>query len=43
MDSCPCNEYPLIPNFYIVKMGFKGVNIFLIFAAKVKVVGTTTI
>ena len=23
--TCPCNEYPLKPHFYIVKMGYAGV------------------
>ena len=27
--TCPCYVYPLISQFYIVKMGFIGVNIFL--------------
>ena len=22
--TCPCNEYPLIPHFYIAKQGFTG-------------------
>ena len=34
MIICPCNEHPLTPNFYIVKLGFIGVYIFLIFALK---------
>ena len=33
--TCPCNIYPLTPHFYIVKLGFTGVYIFvLIFALK---------
>ena len=33
--ASPCNEYPLTPHFYIVKLGFTGVYIFfLIFAPK---------
>ena len=33
MQTSPCNEYPLTPNFYIVKLVFTGVYIFfLIFA-----------
>ena len=33
----PCNEDPLIPHFYIVKLGFTGVHFcFLIFAPKHK-------
>ena len=23
--TCPCNEYPLIPHFYIAKLGYAGV------------------
>ena len=34
MQTSPCNEYPLTPHFYIVKLGFTGVYIFLIFALK---------
>ena len=30
----PCNEQPLTPHFYIVKLGFTGVYFFLIFAPK---------
>ena len=26
--TCPCNEYPLTPHFYIVKLGFTWVYIF---------------
>ena len=37
MITCPCHVYPLTPNFYIVKLGFKRVYIFfLIFALKHK-------
>ena len=25
--TCPCNEHPLTPHFYIVKLGFTGVYI----------------
>ena len=25
MQTCPCNEYPLAPNFHIVKLGFTRV------------------
>ena len=35
--TSPCNEHPLISHFYIVKLGFTGVNwytFFLIFALK---------
>ena len=35
MQTSPCNEYPLTPHFYQVKLGFTGVYIFfLIFALK---------
>ena len=34
MIKCPCNVYPSTTHFYIVKLGFTGVNIFLIFALK---------
>ena len=34
MLTCPCNVDPVTPNFYIVKLGFTGVYIFLIFALK---------
>ena len=30
--TCPCNEDPFTPHFYIVKLGFTGVLFFLIFA-----------
>ena len=29
--TSPCNEYPLAPHFYIVKLGFTGVYIFFLF------------
>ena len=29
--TCLCNENPLTPGFYIVKLGFTGVFIFLLF------------
>ena len=29
--TCPCNEYPLKPHFYIVKMGYAGVYLFFLF------------
>ena len=43
--TCPCNEHPLTPHFYIEKVGFtrvyifflfllQGIHIFLIFAPK---------
>ena len=31
MLTCPCNEDPLTPHFYIVKLGFTGVYIFFLF------------
>ena len=31
MQTSPCNEYPLTPNFYIVKLGFTGVNLIFLF------------
>ena len=27
MQTCPCNEDPITPHFYIVKLGFTGVFI----------------
>ena len=29
MITCPCNEYPLTPHFYIVKLGFTVVYFFI--------------
>ena len=29
--TCPCNIYPLIPHFYIAKLGFAGVYLFFLF------------
>ena len=29
--TCPCNEHPLIPHFYIEKLGFTRVYIFFLF------------
>ena len=29
--TCACNEYPLTPHFYIVKLGFTGVYIIFLF------------
>ena len=26
--ACPCNVYPLIPHFYIAKLGYEGVYLF---------------
>ena len=34
MQTCPCNEDPLTPHVYIVKLECTGVYIFLIFALK---------
>ena len=34
MKTCSCNEHPLTPHFYIVKLGFTGVYFFLSFASK---------
>ena len=31
MQTSPCNEYPLTPHFYIVKLGFTVVYIFFLF------------
>ena len=32
--TCPCNEYPLKPHFYMVKLGYAGVNLFFLFFYK---------
>ena len=32
--TSPCNEHPLKPHFYIVKVGFTGVFIFSYFCSK---------
>ena len=29
--TCPCNEYPRKPHFYIVKLGYAGVYLFFLF------------
>ena len=29
--TCPCNEYPLKPHFYRVKLGYAGVYLFFLF------------
>ena len=29
--TCPCNEYPIKPYFYIVKLGYAGKNLFFLF------------
>ena len=31
MKTCQCNEYPLIPHFYIAKLGYVGVYLFFLF------------
>ena len=31
MITCPCNEHPLTPHFYIEKVGFTRVYIFFLF------------
>ena len=31
MQTSPCNEYPLTPHFYIVKLGFTGVYLIFLF------------
>ena len=31
MQTCPCNEHPLTPHFYIVKLGCTEVYIFFLF------------
>ena len=39
--TCPCNEYPLEPHFYIAKLGFAGVFLFfLLLLQKIDFVGT---
>ena len=32
--TCPCNVYPLIPHFYIAKLGYAGVYLFFLFLLK---------
>ena len=34
MKTCPCNVYPLEPQFYIAKLGNRGVNLFFLFLLK---------
>ena len=29
--TCPCNEYPLIPHFYVAKLGYDGIYLFFLF------------
>ena len=31
MQTCPCNEYPRTPHFYIVKLRFTGVYLIFLF------------
>ena len=31
MQTCPCNEHPLTPHFFIVKLGFTGVYTIFLF------------
>ena len=40
MLTCPCNEDPLIPPFYTVKLGFTGLYIMFYLCSKIKIVGT---
>ena len=35
--TCPCNVYPLKPNFYIVKLGFAGVYLFFLFLLQTEI------
>ena len=30
-ETCPCDDYPLKPHFYVVKLGFAGVALFFLF------------
>ena len=38
--TSPCDEDPLTPHFYIVKLGFTGVCIIFLFCSKTSIVGT---
>ena len=41
MKTCPCNEHPFTPHFYIVKLGFtRRVYTFSYFCSKAYIVGT---
>ena len=40
MKTSPCNEDPLTPHIYIVKLGFTGVYIIFLFCFKTLIVGT---
>ena len=33
--TCPCNIYPYIPHFYIVKLGYAGVYLFFLFLLQI--------
>ena len=33
--TSPCNEYPLVPHFYIVKLGYAGVYLFFLFLVQI--------
>ena len=35
--TCPCNVYPLVPQFNIGKLGYKGVFVFL---SRTQIAGT---
>ena len=39
MQTCPCNEYPLIPLFYIVKLGSTGEYLFYLIMSKAVLAG----
>ena len=42
--TCPCNKYPLIPQFYIVKQGYAGVYLFfLFFVPKHRLLGASNV
>ena len=36
----PCNEHPLTPHLYIIKLGLTGVYLLSYFCSKTKIVGT---
>ena len=40
MQTSPCNEYPLTPHIYIVKLGFTECTLFSYFCSKILIVGT---
>ena len=35
--TCPCNEYPFIPYFRIVKLGYAGVYLFFLFLLQIQI------